>query len=55
MTQEQKLAQCLELFGKICGIQSNLLSTAPEQEKDEFIALIYQTWNEVAVPLMENK
>lgn len=39
----------IKKLGDICGMQSNLLSTATDKEKDKFIKLVYDLYNLMGV------
>lgn len=47
------LHNVVDLLKKACGIQANLLSTATDGEKDEFISIIYSIYNEIAIPVLD--
>lgn len=43
------LVKTAELLQKACGIQANLLSTATEEEKNEFISIIFSICNGIGL------
>jgi len=42
----------LKMIGACLSAQSNLLSTASDQDRRDFISKIYKCWNDIAVPIL---
>jgi hypothetical protein len=49
-----QLLKALTLIGNACSVQANLNSTATQGERDRFINSVFDTWNRVVVPAIEN-